>query len=148
MRPFLRLGAYWLMGSLRAAMPRRSSGRVAQFDPLRLRLVKLAARVEVLRRKVRLPLPCATPDQAILAWAEQPKVPSAEPMEWHVWTPLCGRPARHKRNHRTSTTRDRVLPCVRPLLRLCQMPRACMGSVGQVHISGARSERLPFPWFS
>ena len=69
MRLFLHLGAYWLMGSLRAAMPRRSSWRVAQFDTLRLRLVKLAARVEVLKRKVHLHLPCATPDQAIFAWA-------------------------------------------------------------------------------
>jgi hypothetical protein len=69
MRLFLHLGAYWLMWNLRAAMPRRSVWRVAQFDTLRLRLVKLAARVEVLTRKVRLHLPCATPDQAILTWA-------------------------------------------------------------------------------
>src|SRR5512132_470065 len=57
MRLFLHIGAYWLMWSLRAAMPRRSSWRVAQFDTLRLRLIKLAARVEVLKRKVRLHLP-------------------------------------------------------------------------------------------
>jgi hypothetical protein len=68
-RLFLHLGAYWLMWSLRAAMPRRSSWRVAQFDTLRLRLVKLAARVEVLRRKVRLHLPCSTASQPILALA-------------------------------------------------------------------------------
>jgi hypothetical protein len=69
MRLFLHLGAYWLMWSLRAVMPRRSSWRVAQFDTLRLRLLKLAARVEVLKRKLRLHLPRATPDQAIFAWA-------------------------------------------------------------------------------
>jgi hypothetical protein len=68
MRLFLHLGAYWLMWSLRAAMPRRSCWRVAQFDTLRLRLIKLAARVEVLKRKVRLQLPRATPDQAIFTW--------------------------------------------------------------------------------
>lgn len=45
-------------------MPRRSFWRVAQFDTLRLRLIKLAARVEVLKRQVRLHLPQATPDQA------------------------------------------------------------------------------------
>lgn len=66
-RLFLHMGAYWLMGSLRAAMPRRSLWRVAQFDTLRLRLIKLAARVEVLKRKVRLHLPQATPDQPIFA---------------------------------------------------------------------------------
>lgn len=69
MRLFLHAGAYWLMWNLRAAMPRRSSWRVAQFDTLRLRLIKLAGRVEVLKRKVRLHLPWATPDQAIFALA-------------------------------------------------------------------------------
>ena len=69
MRLFLHVGAYWLMWSLRALMPRRSSWRVAQFDTLRLRLIKLAARVEVLTRKLRLHLPQTTPDQAIFAHA-------------------------------------------------------------------------------
>jgi len=39
----------------------------AQFDTLRLRLIKIAAWVEVLKRQVRLHLPRATPDQAIFA---------------------------------------------------------------------------------
>jgi hypothetical protein len=69
MRRFLHAGAYWLMWNLRAAMPKRSSWRVAQFDTLRLRLIKLAARVEVLKRKVRLHLPWATPHQAIFTLA-------------------------------------------------------------------------------
>ncbi len=55
------------MWSLRALMPRRSWWRVAQFDTLRLRLIKIAARVEVLTRHVRLHLPRATPNQAIFA---------------------------------------------------------------------------------
>jgi len=53
------------MWSLRTLMPRRSRWRVAQFDTLRLRLIKLAVRIEVLRMQVRLHLPKATPDQAI-----------------------------------------------------------------------------------
>lgn len=69
MRLFLHVGAYWLMWRLRAAMPRRSIWRVAQFDTLRLRLIKIAASVEVLKRKVRVRLPRATPDQAIFTWA-------------------------------------------------------------------------------
>ena len=48
-------------------MPRRSSWRVAQFDTLRLRLIKLAVRIDVLKRQIRLHLPRATPDQAIFA---------------------------------------------------------------------------------
>ena len=69
MRLFLYIGAYWLMWSLRTAMPRRSVWRVAQFDTLRLRLIKLAARVEVLKRKLRLQLPRSTPNQPIFACA-------------------------------------------------------------------------------
>ena len=65
MRLFLHVGAYWLMWSLRTLMPRRSRWRVAQFDTLRLRLIKLAVRIEVLKTQVRLHLPQATPDQAI-----------------------------------------------------------------------------------
>jgi hypothetical protein len=66
-RLFLHVGAYWLMWSLRTLMPRRSRWRVAQFDTLRLRLIKLAVRIDVLKTKVRLHLPQATPDQAIFA---------------------------------------------------------------------------------
>ena len=69
MRLFLHIGAYWLMWSLRAAMPQRSLWRVAQFDTLRLRLIKLAARVEVMKRKVRLYLPLSTPNQPVFACA-------------------------------------------------------------------------------
>ncbi len=64
-RLFLHVGAYWLMWSLRTLMPRRSRWRVAQFDTWRLRLIKLAVRIEVLRTQVRLHLPKTTPDQAI-----------------------------------------------------------------------------------
>ena len=65
-RLFLHAGAYWLMWALRAAMPKRSAWRVAQFDTLRLRLVKIAARVEEMKTQIRLHLPSACPFQAIL----------------------------------------------------------------------------------
>ncbi len=64
-RLFLHVGAYWLMWSLRTLMPRRSRWRIAQFDTLRLRLIKLAVRIDVLKTQVRLHLPKAMPDQAI-----------------------------------------------------------------------------------
>ena len=65
-RLFLHAGAYWLLWALRAAMPKRSAWRVAQFDTLRLRLVKIAARVVEMKTQVRLHLPSACPYQAIL----------------------------------------------------------------------------------
>jgi hypothetical protein len=65
-RLFLHAGAYWLMWALRAAMPKRAAWRVAQFDTLRLRLVKIAARVVEMKTQIRLHLPSACPCQAIL----------------------------------------------------------------------------------
>jgi hypothetical protein len=68
-RLMLHTAAYWLLWSLRSLMPKRSSWRVAQFDTLRLRLVKLATRVIALKTKVMLRLPSACPDKAILRLA-------------------------------------------------------------------------------
>jgi hypothetical protein len=65
-RLFLHAGAYWLMWALRTAMPKRSAWRVAQFDTLRLRLIKIAARVVEMKTQIRLHLPTACPYQAIL----------------------------------------------------------------------------------
>ena len=69
MRLFLHIGAYWLMWSFRSLMPRRSRWRGIQFDTLRLRLIKLAVRVESLKQSIRLHLPRSMPDQAILGYA-------------------------------------------------------------------------------
>ena len=44
-RLFLHAGAYWLLWSVRRVMPKGSVWRILQFDTLRLRLIKLAARV-------------------------------------------------------------------------------------------------------
>ncbi|KAB2764088.1 IS1380 family transposase [Brucella anthropi] len=65
-RLFLHAGAYWLMWGLRAAMPKRSRFAVAQFDTLRLRLIKIAARVIEMKTQIRLHLPTSCPSQNIL----------------------------------------------------------------------------------
>src|SRR4051794_18916483 len=67
MRLFLHAGAYWILWTLRAAMPRRSSWRGMQFDTLRLLAVSLIVRVVELKQQVRLHLPACTPDQALFA---------------------------------------------------------------------------------
>ena len=69
LRLILHTGAYWLMWSLRRLMPARSSWRVAQFDTLRLRLLKIAARVVEWKTKLLVHLPSAFPDQPILRLA-------------------------------------------------------------------------------
>ena len=64
-RLFLHAGAYWLLWSLRALMPKSSSWRVAQFDTLRLRLIKTAARVVEMKTKIKVYLPSSAPDQSV-----------------------------------------------------------------------------------
>ena len=68
-RLFLHAGAYWLLWSLRRLMPPRSSWRVMQFDTLRLRIIKVAARVVELKRQIRIHLPSSNPDQRIFSLA-------------------------------------------------------------------------------
>jgi hypothetical protein len=47
-------------------MPKRSRWRVAQFDSLRLRLVKLAARVVEMKTQIKVHLPTSAPDQTVV----------------------------------------------------------------------------------
>ena len=54
------------MWGLRAAMPKRSRFAGAQFDTLRLRLIKIATRVDEMKTQIRLHMPTACPDQSIL----------------------------------------------------------------------------------
>ena len=47
-------------------MPKRSMWRVAQFDTLRLRLIKITARVVEMKTMIRVHLPTSCPAQDIL----------------------------------------------------------------------------------
>lgn len=69
LRLFLHAGAYWLLWGLRAAMPKRTIWRKAQFDTLRLQLIKIAARVVEMKTMIRIHLPTSFPAQAILHFA-------------------------------------------------------------------------------
>ena len=69
LRLFLHAGAYWVMWGLRVSMPKRSMWRVAQFDTLRLRLIKIAARVVELKTMIRVHLPTSCPMQHIFHYA-------------------------------------------------------------------------------
>jgi Transposase DDE domain group 1 len=65
MRLILHTAAYWLLHRLRAAAPKRSTWRTAEFTTLRLRLIKIAARVVEGAARIRLWLPTACPDAAV-----------------------------------------------------------------------------------
>src|ERR1700688_812649 len=66
LRLFLHAGAYWTLWGLPVSMPKRSMWRVAQFDTLRLCLVKIAARVVEMKTMIRVHLPTSCPAQQIL----------------------------------------------------------------------------------
>jgi hypothetical protein len=60
-RLVLHTAAYWLLHTLRGLAPKRSFWRAAQFDTLRLALIKVAARVTELTTRIRLALPSSYP---------------------------------------------------------------------------------------
>jgi hypothetical protein len=64
MRLILHTAAYWLLHTLRAAAPKRSVWARAEFNTLRLRLIKVAARVVEATARIRVWLPTACPDGA------------------------------------------------------------------------------------
>src|SRR5712691_11170460 len=55
--------AYWLMLTLRGLAPRTSFWRDAQFDTIRLCLIKVAARVTERVTRIKIALPTAYPYQ-------------------------------------------------------------------------------------
>jgi hypothetical protein len=65
-RLFLHTAAYWLLHSLRRAAPKRSRWRTATFETLRRSLLKIAVRVEQLKTRIKISLPSACPQAAML----------------------------------------------------------------------------------
>lgn len=66
-RLFLHTAAYWLMLDLRAAAPRKSRWRTATFETIRTTFLKIAARIEALRTRIRVSFPSATPNRPVIA---------------------------------------------------------------------------------
>lgn len=65
-RLFLHTGAYWLLHSLRRAMPRRSIWRGATFETIRRVFVKIAVRVEEIKSRIKLAFPASYPHATAL----------------------------------------------------------------------------------
>jgi hypothetical protein len=77
-RLVLHTGAYWLMLTLRDAIPRPQPLAVAEFTTLRLRLIKIAARITETASRVRIAFAAACPEAALftgLAHSLQPAGP-------------------------------------------------------------------------
>ena len=63
-RLLIHTAAYWLLLSLRGLAPRTSFWREAQFDTIRLCLIKIAGRVTEMVTRIKVALPSAFPYQA------------------------------------------------------------------------------------
>ena len=66
-RLLLHTAAYWMMFELRNAAPRRSRWRTATFETIRTTFLKIAARIETLKTRIRVSLPTATPNIPFIA---------------------------------------------------------------------------------
>lgn len=63
-RLLIHTAAYWLLHTLRGLAPKTSFWRAAQFDTIRLALIKVAARVTELKTRIKVALPSCYPLQA------------------------------------------------------------------------------------
>jgi len=63
-RLLIHTAAYWLLHTLRGLAPKTSFWRDAQFDTIRLTLIKVAARVTEMKTRIKVALPTCYPHQA------------------------------------------------------------------------------------
>jgi len=75
-RLVLHTAAYWIMHTLRAAVPKTSALATAEFGTIRLRLVKIAARIVEHGSRIRVFLPTACPEQAVFVAVAQDLMPA------------------------------------------------------------------------
>jgi len=66
-RLLIHTAAYWLIHTLRSLAPKNSFWRDAQFDTIRLALIKIAARVTEMVTRIKVALPSSYPYQESLA---------------------------------------------------------------------------------
>ena len=66
-RLLVHTAAYWLLHTLRGLAPKTSFWRNAQFDTIRLALIKVAGRVTEMVTRIKVALPSAYPYQESLA---------------------------------------------------------------------------------
>ena len=76
-RLLVHTAAYWLLHTLRGLAPKASFWRDAQFDTIRLALVKIAARVTEMATRIKVALPSCYPyqDSLMLLSARAAKLP-------------------------------------------------------------------------
>jgi hypothetical protein len=76
MRLILHTAAYWLMLTVRDAIPRTHALAIAEFNTIRLRLLKLGARVIEMAARIRLAFAAACPDATLIRHIAAALMPS------------------------------------------------------------------------
>jgi hypothetical protein len=76
MRLILHTAAYWLMFTVRDAIPRTHALAIAEFNNIRLRLLKLGARVIEMAARIRLAFAAACPDARLIRHIAAALMPS------------------------------------------------------------------------
>jgi Transposase DDE domain group 1 len=66
-RLLIHTAAYWLLHTLRGLAPKTSFWRAAQFDTIRIALIKVAARITEMVTRIKVALPSCDPHQT--SWA-------------------------------------------------------------------------------
>ena len=104
-RLVLHTAAYWLMLTVRDAIPKPQPLATAEFTTLRLRLLKIAGRITETATRVRLPPPRAVPRRraqpparrTLTAGESAPGPPClTNPSAQHLWTEIAVKQARRR----------------------------------------------------
>ena len=67
MRLILHTAAYWLLWTIRQAIPEKAPLKRAEFTTLQTRLIKIGARVIETATRIRISFASACPDKALIA---------------------------------------------------------------------------------
>ncbi len=92
MRLILHTAAYWLMWAVRHAMPATATLRTAEFATIRLRLLKVAARIIETTNRVRIAFTSACSDAALFRSIAL-NLRTTGPRSMRQWLPNKPRPS-------------------------------------------------------
>jgi hypothetical protein len=98
-RLLIHTAAYWLLNTLRGLAPKTSFWRDAQFDTIRLALIKVAARVTEMKTRIKVALPTAYPNHlALLLHRDFCQPAASRPANSHCDSGPASRPIRDSTN--------------------------------------------------
>ena len=104
-RLVLHTAAYWLMLTVRDAIPKPHPLATAEFTTLRMRLLKIAARITETATRVRIAFAAACPEAAIVP-RHRAQLPARRTMTRRAHRPRTHRSRQPQRRHNPDRCRD------------------------------------------